>query len=119
MIKKKRNCKLKAVNPQANENKALKPKFLENVGDLLNEKYYIYKEKKNEKKKRIKKKKKKNFFTTKILDLLMIIDTSLKKKKKKKNNRLVKRLMKKNHLKFQQKIMRVILTNGLMNKKEA
>ena len=45
MIKKKRNCKLKAVNPQANENKALKPKFLDNVGDLLNEQYYIYKDK--------------------------------------------------------------------------
>ena len=45
MIKKKRNCKLKAVNPRANENKALKPKFLDNVGDLLNEQYYIYKDK--------------------------------------------------------------------------
>ena len=45
MIKKKRNCKLKAVNPEANENKALKPKFLDNVGDLLNEQYYIYKDK--------------------------------------------------------------------------
>ena len=66
MIKKKRNCKLKAVNPQANENKALKPKFLDNVGDLLNEQNYIYKEKKNEKKDGLKKKKKKTFLLQKF-----------------------------------------------------
>ena len=47
----------------------------------------------------------------------MIINMSLKKKKK--NNRLVKSLIKKNYLKNQQKIMRVILMNGLIEKKPA
>ena len=42
--------KLKAVDPQTNENKVLKPKVLDNVGDLFNELYYIYKDKYNEEK---------------------------------------------------------------------
>ena len=52
----------------------------------------------------------------------MIINMSLKKKKKKKkkkkNNRLVKSLIKKDHLKNQKKTMGVILINGLMKKKQ-
>ena len=49
MIQKNFN-KLKAVNPQTNENKELKPKVLDNVGDLFNDLYYIYKDKYNEEK---------------------------------------------------------------------
>ena len=45
-----KNNKLKAVDPQTNENKVLKPKVLNNVGDLFNELYYIYKDKYNEEK---------------------------------------------------------------------
>ena len=47
---KKRFNKLKTVDPQTNENKALKPKALDNVGDLFNELHYIYKDKYNEEK---------------------------------------------------------------------
>ena len=36
------------VNPQTDENKALKTKVLDNVGDLFNELFYIYKDKYNE-----------------------------------------------------------------------
>ena len=42
--------KLKTLNPQTHENKALQPKVLDNVGDLLNELYYIYKDKYNKEK---------------------------------------------------------------------
>ena len=49
MVQKKNN-KLKAVNPQTDENKFLKPKVLDNVGDCFNELYYIYKDKYNEEK---------------------------------------------------------------------
>ena len=42
--------KLKAVDPQTDENKVLQPKVLDNVGDLFNELYYIYKDKYNEEK---------------------------------------------------------------------
>ena len=45
---KKRFNKLKTVHRQTNENKVLKPKFLDNVGDLFNYLYYIYKDKYNE-----------------------------------------------------------------------
>ena len=37
----------KVVNPQTDENKALKTKVLDNVGDLFNELFYIYKDKYN------------------------------------------------------------------------
>ena len=47
---KKELNKLKTVDPQANENRVLKPKVLDNVGDLFNEIYYIYKDKYNEEK---------------------------------------------------------------------
>ena len=46
----KKFSKLKAVDPQTNENIVLKPKFLNIVGDLFNELYYIHKDKYNEKK---------------------------------------------------------------------
>ena len=47
---KKRFNKLKTVVPQTNENKVLNPKVLDNVGDLFNELYYVYKDKYNEEK---------------------------------------------------------------------
>ena len=40
--------KLKAVDPQTDENKVLQPKVLDNVEDLFIELYYIYKDKYNE-----------------------------------------------------------------------
>ena len=55
--------KHKAVNPQTDENKALKPKVLDNVGHLFNELYYIYKDKYNEEKDGLNTKNKKNFTT--------------------------------------------------------
>ena len=39
----------KTADPQTNQNKILKSKVLNNVGDLFNELYYIYKDKYNEK----------------------------------------------------------------------
>ena len=56
---KKRFNKLKTVNPQADKNKALKSKVLENVGDLFNELYCIYKGKYNKEKDGLNKKNKK------------------------------------------------------------
>ena len=53
--------KFKAVIPQANENKILKPKVLNIYNDL----YYIYKDKYNEEKDGLNTKKTKNIFTTK------------------------------------------------------
>ena len=47
MILKKRFNKLKAVNPQTDENKVLKSNVLDNVRDLFNDLYYIYKDKSN------------------------------------------------------------------------
>ena len=58
--------KLKAVNPQADENKVLKPKVLDNVGDLFNELYYIYKDKYNEEKDGLNTKDKKIFYYKKL-----------------------------------------------------
>ena len=42
--------KLKIVNPQTDENKNLQEKVLNDVGDLFNQLYYIYKDKYNEEK---------------------------------------------------------------------
>ena len=42
--------KFKAVNPETDENIALKQKVLGNVGDLFNDLYYIYKDKYNKEK---------------------------------------------------------------------
>ena len=41
----KKIIKLKDVNPQAEANKDLKTKLLENAGDIFNEMYYICKKK--------------------------------------------------------------------------
>ena len=60
---KTRSNKLKTVDPQTNENKVLKPKVLDNVGDLFNELYYIYKDENNEEKDCLNKKTKKNSTT--------------------------------------------------------
>ena len=65
MIQKNFN-KLKAVNPQTNENKELKPKVLDNVGDLFNDLYYIYKDKYNEEKDGLNTKNKKLLYYKKI-----------------------------------------------------
>ena len=58
----KRFNKLKTVDPLTDENKVLKPKVLDNVGDYFNELYYFYKDKCSEEKDSLKTK---NFFTTK------------------------------------------------------
>ena len=65
MIQKNFN-KLKAVNPQTNENKELKPKVLDNVGDLFNDLYYIYKDKYNEEKDGLNTKNKKLLYYKKL-----------------------------------------------------
>ena len=48
MISTKKINNFKVVDPQTDENKVLQPKVLDNVGDLFNELYYIYKDKYNE-----------------------------------------------------------------------
>ena len=58
--------KLKTVNPQTNENKVLKSKVLDNVGDLFNEVYYVYKDKYNEEKDGLNTKNKKLFYYKKL-----------------------------------------------------
>ena len=58
------NNKLRAVDPQTDENKVLKPKVLDSVRDLFNELYYICKDKYSGKKDGLNTKNK-NFFTTK------------------------------------------------------
>ena len=52
---------LKNVIPQAKENKDLQEKVLNDVGDLFNELYYIYKDKYNEHENGLKTKDKKRF----------------------------------------------------------
>ena len=47
---KKKINKFKTVDLQTNENRVLKPKVLDNVGDLFNELYYISIDKYNEEK---------------------------------------------------------------------
>ena len=54
----------KTADPQTDQNKILKSKVLNNVGDLFNELYYIYKDKYNEEKDGLDTKNKK-IFTTK------------------------------------------------------
>ena len=58
--------KLKAVDPETNENIVLKPKSLNNVGDLFNELYYIYKDKYNEENDGLNTKNKKVFYYKKL-----------------------------------------------------
>ena len=50
MVLKKKFNKLKAVDPQTNENKVLKSKVSDNIRDHFNELYYICKDKYNEEK---------------------------------------------------------------------
>ena len=59
---KKRFNKLKTVDPQTNENKVLTPKVLDNVGDLFNDLFYVYKDKYNEGKRGLNTKNKKLFY---------------------------------------------------------
>ena len=66
MILKKDLISLKLLIHKKNENKALKPKVLDNVGDLFNELYYIYKDKYNEEKEGLNTKKQKTFLLQKI-----------------------------------------------------
>ena len=58
--------KLTAADPQINETKVLKPKVLDNVGDLFNELYYIYKDRSNEEKDGLKAKNKKLLYYKKM-----------------------------------------------------
>ena len=113
---KKRINQLKAVDPQTNENKFLKPKVLDNVGDLFNDLYYIYKDKYNEEKDGLNTKNKKCLYYRK-LSLTDGYQYEFEKEEEE-NNRLVKILIKRNHVNNQQKIMPVILMNGLIEKKQ-
>ena len=63
---KKRFNKLKTVDQQTNENKVLKPKVLDNVGDLFNELYFVYKDKYNDEKVGLNTKSKKPFYYKKL-----------------------------------------------------
>ena len=65
MILEKKN-RFKAVNPQTNENNVLKPKVLDNVEDLFNDLYYIYKDKYNEEKDGLNTKNKKLLYYKKL-----------------------------------------------------
>ena len=63
---KKKFNKLKTVDPQTKENKVLKTKVLDNVGDLFNELYYVNKDKYNEEKDGLNTKNKKLFYYKKL-----------------------------------------------------
>ena len=54
------------MDPQTNENKAFKPKVLDNVEDLFNELYYIDKDRYNEEKDGLNTKNKKVFYYEKL-----------------------------------------------------
>ena len=58
--------KFKVLDPQTNENKVLKPKVLDNVGDLFNDLYYIYKDKYNKEKDGLNTKNKNIFYYKKL-----------------------------------------------------
>ena len=62
----KKNNKLETVSLQTDENKVLKPKVLENVGDLFNKQYYIYKNKYNKEKDGLSTTNKKNYYHQKL-----------------------------------------------------
>ena len=87
-----------------------------NVGDLFNKLYYIYKDKYNKEKDGLDTKNKKLFYYKKLrLTDNYHYESDKERKKKEKNNKLVKR----NHLKDQQKRMWAILMNELIEKKQA
>ena len=56
----------KTADPQTDQNKILKSKVLNNVGDLFNELYYIYKDKYNEENDGLNTKNKKVFYYKKL-----------------------------------------------------
>ena len=62
----KRFDKLRIVNPQTDNNKVLKEKVLDGVGDIFNEPYYIYKDRYNEEKDGLNTKDKKKFYYKKL-----------------------------------------------------
>ena len=66
MVLKKKFNKLKAVDPQTNENKVLKSKVSDNIRDLFNELYYICKDKYNEEKDDLNTKDKKRLYYKKM-----------------------------------------------------
>ena len=63
---KKKFNKLKTVDPQTKENKVLKTKVSDNVGDLFNELYYVNKDKYNQEKDGLNTKNKKLFYYKKL-----------------------------------------------------
>ena len=62
----KRFNKLKNVTPQTYENKDLQEKVLNDIGDLFNELYYIYKDRYNEEKNGLNTKDKTKFYYKKL-----------------------------------------------------
>ena len=88
----------------------MKPKILNNVGDLFNDLYYIYKDKYNEEKDGLNTKNKKIFYYRK---LRLTDDYQYKPEEEEEEEE------EKNHLKNQQKIMWVILMNGFIENKQA
>ena len=77
----------------------MKPKVLDNVGDLFNELCYVYKDNYNKEKDGLNTKDKKLLYYQKLrlTDNYHMSLEKKKKKKKKKNTRLAKSLIKKNH----------------------
>ena len=59
---KQRFNRLKTVNPETDKNKNLQKQVLDDVGDLFNELYYIYKDKYSEEKDGLNTKAKKNYY---------------------------------------------------------
>ena len=96
----KKFTKLKNASPQAKTNENLKEKVLDNVRDLFNELYYIYKDKYNEEIDSLNTKdtKKSNYKKLRLTD-------EFHYEPEEKKNKSVKNLIKKNHLKNQQKLM--------------
>ena len=86
----------------------MKSKVLDNVRDLFNDLYYIYKDKYNEEKDGLNTKNKKNFYYRK---LRLTDDYQYKPEEEEEEE--------KSHLKNQQKIMWVILMNGFIENKQA
>ena len=107
--------KLKAADPQTNETKVLKPKVLDNVGDLFNELYYIYKDKYNEEKDGLTAKNKKLLHYKK---LRLTDDYQYESEEEKKEQQTSERLNKKEPLKKSTKY-NWITFNEWVNEKEA
>ena len=89
----------------------MKSKVLDNVRDLFNDLYYIYKDKYNEEKDGLNTKNKKIFYYRK---LRLTDDYQYKPEEEEEEEE-----EEKNHLKNQQKIMWVILMNGFIENKQA